>query len=67
MLVHLAVASQPSEPKVHSLMSSQVTPDPVYPELHPHVKLPGVFVHCALASQLCVVPHSSTGSLLQNM
>jgi hypothetical protein len=38
--------------KVLSILPAQLTPSPVYPTLHMQVKLPGVFMHIALASQL---------------
>ena len=33
-------------------LPTQVTPFPVYPELHPQVKLPGLFEQMAVAAQL---------------
>jgi hypothetical protein len=45
----------------HSSMSSQVTPEPLYPRLHAHVNDPDVFAHAAFASQSDVPKlHSST-------
>lgn len=37
--------------KILLFLPAQDVPGPVYPGLHVHVKLPGVFAHAALASQ----------------
>ena len=52
VLVHVALALQFAVPLVHSLMSVQVTPLPVKPELHAQVLVPGpVLVQVALTLQ----------------
>jgi hypothetical protein len=45
---------------VHSLKSAQITPEPVNPALHVHVKEPSEFWHAAVKAQLCwLTAHSS--------
>ena len=42
-----------------------MTPSPVYPVLQAHVKLPRLFVHCALLSQLSALDaHSSISAMI---
>jgi hypothetical protein len=52
VFVHVAFTLHPPLFVVHSLMSVHVTPLPVNPALHVHVKLPPVFAHVAFALQL---------------
>jgi hypothetical protein len=52
--VHVACASQLSDPRLHSKTFAHATPLPVHPALHAHVKLPVVSVHVASGAQLSV-------------
>ncbi len=61
VLVQLPFALQLAAPLVHSLMSEQVTPSPLYPDLHAQVNAPAVLVQVPLALQFAVpAVHSFT-------